>query len=64
MPDDVYFELAQASRLVYPKAVRSFLTMMLVLLVFVLFVGGGALIWYMSSSVEFTRKDVPGAVKP
>lgn len=38
--------------------------MLLVLIVFVLVVGGGGLIWHLSSSVEFSRKDLPAAGKP
>jgi hypothetical protein len=37
--------------------------MLLVLLVFVLVVGGGGVIWHLSSSVEFSRSDVPAAAK-
>jgi hypothetical protein len=37
--------------------------MLIVLLVFILVVGGGGLIWYLSSSVEFTREDLPAAEK-
>ena len=36
---------------------KSCLGMLLILLAFVLVVGGGAAIWYLSDSVEFTRKD-------
>jgi flagellar basal body-associated protein FliL len=44
--------------------VKSFLGMLIVLIVFVLVVGGGGLLWHLSRSVEFSRKDAPTAVKP
>lgn len=37
--------------------------MLIVLIVFILVVGGGGLIWHLSSNVEFTRKDLPEADK-
>jgi hypothetical protein len=46
------------------SGVKSFLSMVCVLLVFILVIGGAAMIWHMSQSVEFTRKDVPSAAKP
>jgi hypothetical protein len=42
--------------------VRSFFGLLLVVLVFVLVVGSGVIIWHLSRSVEFSRKDVPAAV--
>jgi flagellar basal body-associated protein FliL len=36
---------------------KSCLGMLLILSAFVLVVGGGAAIWYLSDSVEFSRKD-------
>lgn len=36
---------------------KSCLGMLLILLAFVLVVGGGAAIWYLSDSAEFSRKD-------
>ena len=35
---------------------KSCLGLMLSLMIFVLVLGGGALIWYLSQSAEFTRK--------
>jgi flagellar basal body-associated protein FliL len=43
--------------------VRSCFGLIIVLLVFVLVVGGGGLIWHLSSNVEFSRKDVPSAIR-
>jgi hypothetical protein len=43
--------------------VKSCFSLIIVLLVFVLVVGGGGLIWHLSSNVEFSRKDVPVAGK-
>jgi hypothetical protein len=43
--------------------VRSCFGLIIVLLVFVLVVGGGGLIWHLSGNVEFSRKDVPSAIK-
>ena len=56
------FPLAATGGSRYQTGVRSCFGMLIVLLVFILVVGGGGLIWYLSSSVEFTRKDVPAAV--
>ena len=36
---------------------KSCFGMLLILLVFVLVVGGSAAIWYLGESVEFSRKD-------
>jgi len=41
--------------------VRSFFGMILVLLVFVMVVGGSGLIWYLSRTAEFSRVDRPPA---
>ncbi len=57
------FPLAATGGTRYQTRVRSFLGMLLVLLVFILVVGGGGLIWHLSSSVEFARKDLPAAEK-
>ena len=38
---------------------KSCLGLLIVLLVFVAVVGGGALIWYLSSTSEFSRKNAP-----
>jgi flagellar basal body-associated protein FliL len=57
------FPLAATGGTRYQSRVRSFFGMLLVLLVFVLVVGGGGLIWHLSSNVEFSRKDVPAAAK-
>jgi len=44
---------------------KSFLGMILTLLVFVAVVGGGALIWYLSQTAEFSRTDSkPAASSP
>jgi flagellar basal body-associated protein FliL len=40
---------------------KSFFGMLLVLLVLVAVVGGGALLWYLSDTTEFSRKDAPTA---
>jgi hypothetical protein len=43
---------------------RSQLILLFVLLVSAFVFGGGALIWYLSRSVEFSRNDVPaGSVR-
>lgn len=36
---------------------KSCLGMLLILLAIVLLVGGGAVLWYLSATVEFSRKD-------
>jgi hypothetical protein len=38
---------------------KSCLGLLFILLVFTLVVGGGGLIWYLSRSAEFSRKDAP-----
>ena len=44
---------------------KSCLGMLLLLLAFVLVVGGAAVIWYLSYSAEFSRKDkLPPRVAP
>lgn len=40
---------------------KSCLGLLIVLLVFVAVVGGGVLIWHLSSTAEFTRKPLPAA---
>jgi flagellar basal body-associated protein FliL len=40
---------------------KSFFGMLIVLIVLVAVVGGGALLWYLSDTAEFTRKDAPSA---
>jgi hypothetical protein len=57
------FPAGRHGRIALKTRVRSFLGMLLVLLVFIIVVGGGGLIWYLSSSVEFARKDLPAAEK-
>lgn len=46
---------------VYNPPMKSCLGLLFTLLVFVLVVGGGALIWYLSSTAEFTRNTTPPA---
>ena len=47
----------------YWPRMKSSCGMMLVLLVFVLVVTSGALIWYLSKTAEFSRKDTPPAAQ-
>ncbi len=47
----------------YEWCMRSFLGMLLVLLIFLLVVGGSGLIWYLSDTAGFTRSDRPAAVQ-
>lgn len=39
--------------------VKSFLSLTFVLLVFLVIVVGGGLLWYLSDTTEFSRKDTP-----
>lgn len=43
---------------VYSRPMKSCLGLLFTLLVFTLVVGGGALIWYLSSTAEFSRKGI------
>jgi hypothetical protein len=46
---------------------KSCLGLLFTLLVFTIVIGGGALIWYLSDTAEFSRKGPPpaaGTVKP
>lgn len=43
---------------------KSCLGLLITLLVFVIVIGGGGLIWYLSDTTEFTRKDTPAAGAP
>ncbi len=43
---------------------KSCLGLLFVILVFTVVVGGGALIWYLSNSAEFSRKDAPPKAIP
>jgi len=40
-------------------SMKSCFGLLVVLLVFTVVIGGGALIWYLSHSAEFSRKDTP-----
>jgi len=40
---------------------KSCLGILLVFFTFVSVIGGGALIWYLSKTAEFSRKDAPSA---
>lgn len=40
---------------------KSFFGMLLVLIVLVAVIGGGALLWYLSDTAEYSRKDAPPA---
>jgi flagellar basal body-associated protein FliL len=40
-------------------SMKSCFGLLLVLLVFTLVAGGGGLVWYLSHSAEFSRKDAP-----
>lgn len=42
---------------------KSCLGILLIFLTFVAVVGGGALIWYLSDTTEFSRKTAPAAPK-
>jgi hypothetical protein len=43
---------------------KSCLGMLLALLLLVCVIGGGALLWYLSRTSEFTRKDAAPAAAP
>jgi flagellar basal body-associated protein FliL len=43
---------------------KSCLGILIVFFTFVAIVGGAGLIWYLSSTAEFSRKDVPAANAP
>jgi hypothetical protein len=44
--------------------VKSFLSLVFVVLVLITVVGGGGLLFYLSYSTEFSRKDKPSAQVP
>jgi hypothetical protein len=43
---------------------KSCFGMLLILLVLTAVIGTGGLLWYLSSSAEFTRKDAPSTPAP
>jgi hypothetical protein len=63
-PGEGFFRLdpLQANR--YPTVMKSCLGLLVTLLIFTLVVGGGALVWYLSHSAEFSRSDAPAVRAP
>lgn len=52
---------ARGSRI--KRGVKSFLGMLFTLIVLAAVIGGGAVLWYLSSTAEFSRKPVPASAR-
>jgi len=42
---------------------KSFLGMLFTLIVLAAVIGGGAVLWYLSSTTEFSRKPIPASAR-
>jgi len=58
------FKLDHSSEKPILPRMKSCLGIIIAVLIFVAVIGGGALIWYLSDSTEFSRKPAPASAPP